>query len=42
MSDNFSQKHHPSEIRLIRETMTLEIDPSGEWFGNFIKANPEP
>lgn len=29
MSDNFSQKHHPSEIRLIRETKTLEIDFEG-------------
>jgi beta-glucosidase len=25
-----------------KKSMTLEIDPSGEWFGNFIKANPEP
>jgi DUF971 family protein len=29
LSDNFSQKHHPSEIRLIRETKTLEIDFEG-------------
>ncbi|MEX0695531.1 MAG: DUF971 domain-containing protein [Rhodospirillales bacterium] len=26
MPDTFSQKHHPSEIRLIRETKTLEVD----------------
>lgn len=25
-----------------RDTMTLVIEPSGEWFSKFIRANPEP
>ncbi len=25
-----------------KKTMTLELEPSGQWFANFIKANPKP
>lgn len=33
---NFGMTH------LNKKSMTLELEPSGQWFANFIKSNPQP